>query len=240
MYLKNMTMSQFNNVKEELKGVIIPIGSTEAHGPHCPYGTDFLIPEELTNRLAKDRNDVLIAPTINYGASWNLGFFPGTINISSETLTRYIVEVGNGFLKWSIDNIVIMNGHGGNSPAIRIASQHLADAGAKVLVIDWWIDYQKDILKICSSKGHAGEDETSVVLAIDETLVDMELAPTNKNVPIGQVYTSDISYTVLENAITGDATKATKEKGQKVLDMVVLKIEGLLNKFFAGKYTEKI
>ncbi len=238
MHLKHMTMSQFNNM-ENINGVIIPIGSTEAHGPHCPYGTDFLIPEEISNRLASLRSDLLIAPTINYGASWNLGFFPGTINISSETLTKYLVEIGSGFLKWSIDNIVIMNGHGGNNPAIRIAAQHLADKGAKVLVIDWWLDYQEEILEICTTKGHAGEDETSVMLAIDDTLVDMSLSLSNPNIPIGKVYTSKISNKVLENAMTGDATKATREKGEKVLSLVVAKIGELLDKYFAGIYTEK-
>ncbi|MFP4456797.1 MAG: creatininase family protein [Clostridia bacterium] len=236
MYLSKLNMSQFNQLKESIQGVVIPIGSTEAHGPHCPYGTDFLIPDEIANRLNDSRESLLITPTINFGASWDLGHFPGTISLSSETLTRVITEVGNDILKWDLNNIIILNGHGGNNPAIRIASQHLANNGAKVLVINWWLDYQDDILKICESKGHAGEDETSAVLAIDSSLVDMDLAPKNTNIPIGKVYASEVPLLVLENAITGDATKASKEKGNKMLDLVREKVNTQIEYFLAGKY----
>jgi len=236
MYLEKMNMNEFNLNKKNIKGVVLPIGSTEAHGPHCPYGTDYLIPDEIAKRVSKGNNSLLIAPTINYGASWDLGHFPGTLSLSSETLTKIITEVGSDLLKWDLDKIIILNGHGGNNPAIRIASQHLADLGAKVLVINWWLDYQKDILKICQTRGHAGEDETSAVLAIDSSLVDMSLAPSNKNVPIGKVYSTELVHSVMENAITGDATKATKEKGIAMFEMVTDKVNEQIGWFLEGKY----
>lgn len=236
MYLSKLNMNQFNQLKESIKGVVIPIGSTEAHGPHCPYGTDFLIPDEIAKRLDQSNESLLITPTINFGASWDLGHFPGTISLSSETLTKIITEVGNDILKWNLNNIIILNGHGGNNPAIRIASQHLANNGAKVLVINWWLDYQEEILKICESKGHAGEDETSAVLAIDSSLVDMDLAIKNTNIPLGKVYTSETPLVVLENAITGDATKASKEKGIEMLELIHEKVSQQIEYFLAGKY----
>ncbi len=238
MYLEKMNMNEFNEVKKRIKGVIIPIGSTEAHGPHCPYGTDYLIPNEIAKRIGEINDSLMVVPTINYGASWDLGHFPGTISLSSETLTKIVTEVGKDLIKWDLDNIIILNGHGGNNPAIRIASQHLADNKAKVLVINWWLDYQQEILKICQSKGHAGEDETSAVLAIDSSLVNMDLAPTNKNTPIGKVYTSEIAYSVLENAITGDATKASKEKGLAMFEMVTDKVNEQIKYFLEGKYVK--
>lgn len=238
MYLERMNMNEFKLKKDLLEGVIIPIGATEAHGPHCPYGTDFLIPDEFAKRINEYNDNLLISPTINYGASWDLGHFPGTISLTSETLTKVITEVGNGFLKWELNNIIILNGHGGNNPAIRIAAQHLADNGANVLVINWWLDYQKEILEICESRGHAGEDETSAVLAIDSSLVDMSLAPTNTNVAIGKVYTKKIAYSVMENAITGDATKASKEKGIAMLNKVFAKICNQIDHFIAEEYIE--
>lgn len=236
MYLSKMNMNQFNQQKENIQGVVLPIGSTEAHGPHCPYGTDFLIPEEIAERLNQSNKSLLITPAIKYGASWDLGHFPGTISLSSETLTKIITEVGNDILKWDLNNIIILNGHGGNNPAIRIAAQHLANNGAKVLVINWWMDYQEDILEICESKGHAGEDETSAVLAIDASLVDMDLAIKNTNIPIGKVYTSETPLVVLENAITGDATKASIEKGKKILELVHRKVSAQIEYFLEGKY----
>ena len=237
MYLSTLNMHKFIELQETIETVIVPIGTFEAHGPHCPLGTDFLIPNKLVENVNGVLNDkIFIAPTVNYGSSWGLGVFPGTVNISNETMACYIEEIGNGFLTWGLKNIVLLNGHGGNGPAIRIAAQHLADHGANVLVINWWSDYMPQILEICETRGHAGEDETSVMLAITPEAVDMQYAPTNNNKTIGKVYTADISYKSMENAITGDATKATAEKGHKIIEVVTKEIIALLRSFMAGKY----
>ncbi|QOR33816.1 creatininase family protein [Clostridium sp. 'deep sea'] len=237
MFLSTLNMHKFIKFQETVNTVIIPIGTFEAHGPHCPLGTDFIIPNKLVENINNELDDkIFVAPTVNYGSSWGLGVFPGTVNISNETMACYIEEIGNGFLTWGIDNIVLLNGHGGNGPALRIAAQHMADHGANVLVVNWWSDYMSDILEICESRGHAGEDETSVMLAITPEFVDMQYAPTNKNETIGKIYTADLAYKSMENAITGDATKASAEKGQKILAVVTKNIIDLLQSFMIGKF----
>ncbi len=236
MYLRNLNLATFQREMENISAVIIPIGATEVHGPHCPYGTDFIIPDEFLRRLEPELTNVLIAPTLNYGASWSLEGFPGTISLSTEVLAELLREVMEGFLQWGIEKIVIMNGHGGNISAIRTASQHLADLGAEVLVINWWLDYQSEILRICETRGHAGEDETSVVLAIDESLVDMSLAPVNKVRPIGTVYATHLNEIYYQHAITGDARSATAEKGEKILTNLGKLIKKQITDFIAEKY----
>lgn len=239
MYWAQLTMHKFEKFREDIEAVILPIGTTEAHGPHCPLGTDFMIPDHLAKMLNDAMpNNLAIAPTVNYGCSWNLGVFPGTVNISSEIMAQYIEEIGDGFMQWGIENIVFLNGHGGNRPALQIAAQHLADSGANVLLVNWWIDYMPQILTVCDSRGHAGEDETSLMLAIAPELVEMDLAIANNNKPNGQVFTADISYQTMVNALTGDATKASIEKGEKVFDLLAGEIVTLIDDFLKGKYVK--
>ena len=239
MYLSALTMNKFKKYSQQMEAVILPIGTTEAHGPHCPLGTDFLIPERIAALIDSKMNSrILIAPTVNYGCSWGLKVFPGTINISTETMMRYLVEIGTSLLQWGLKKQVFLNGHGGNRPALRTAAQHLADAGAQVLVIDWWADYMPQILEICDSRGHAGEDETSVMLAIMPENIEMDLATANDNRAIGQIYTADISFTTLQNAMTGDATKATAEKGKQILKVVSNEIMRLIDQFSSGCYVK--
>lgn len=239
MYWSQLNMTSFKAIQGSIDTVIIPIGTTEAHGPHLPLGTDFMIPNHIASKLENNLGDkIIIAPPVNYGCSWNLGFYPGTINISGETMTNYIFEICQGFLKWGILNIVFLNGHGGNRPALQLAAQKAADQGAKVLLINWWIDYAEQIATICSGKGHAGEDETSAVLAIAADLVDMSLAKANWNKLRGQIFTKDISKLSLAHALTGDGSLGTIEKGRKIYDVVTKEIEELLEHFMAGDYLE--
>lgn len=75
-----------------------------------------------------------------------------------------------------------MNGHGGNINALNLASEKLVNLGADVMVINWWLDFSRDILTVTEGQGHAGEDETSAILYYDETLVHMDKAmKNNKN-----------------------------------------------------------
>ncbi len=239
MYLEKLTMNKFETITERVTTVVIPIGTTEAHGLHCPLGTDFMIPNHLVKLLeAQIGEDVLFAPTVNYGCSWNLGIYPGTINISSETMALYIEEIGNSLFSWGINNIIFLNGHGGNRAALQIAAQHLADSGANVLITNYWLDYMPQILEICSSRGHAGEDETSLILAITPELVEMDLATSNPNKPIGQIFSANISLETLANAMTGDARTATAAKGEAIYALVVENLIKLFNDFCQGIYVE--
>jgi creatinine amidohydrolase len=113
--------------------------------------------------------------------------------------------------------------------------ERLADLGLTVLLINWWIDYAAEILTICEGQGHAGEDETSVVLAIDESIVDMSKARVNWNKAIANVRFPGMSLKTMENAQTGDATLASKAKGEAILSLCTEKIIELLRHLQAGQ-----
>jgi creatinine amidohydrolase len=174
-----------------------------------------------------------MAPEIPYGHSWGLAPFAGTIDVSPEAFSQYVLEVGRGFIQNGFKNIILFNGHGGNMAALNTVSEKLADLGVAVLTINWWIDYQDTIIQIAPSTGHVGEDETSAVLAISESLVNMEgigqhIIPTPGNLKFKEM--GRVSY---PDAYSGNAVAATVEKGKQIyhalIPLIIQDIEVMWN-----------
>lgn len=229
MKMLYLNQNKFKEAQKKINTVIIPIGTIEAHGEHLPVGTDILIPEGLVDRIEKIIGDhVLIAPSVNYGHVWTLNPFPGSINISTKILSEYIFEIGKSFIESDFIYIVLLNGHGGNIPALSSVSERLADLGGTVITFNWWVDFKDEILKICEGQGHAGEDESSAALAVAESHCDMTLAKYNNRRLIANIKKKDIGLLSYEHAMNGDATKATREKGEKILETVTAKIVEIL------------
>ncbi len=237
MYMLHMNMDTFKKQTKNINTVIIPIGMIEAHGPHCPLGTDILIPNKFCGIIEGTiGNNVIIAPEINYGHSWALSVYPGTINISTEAFSKYVEEVALGFISNGFKNIILLNGHGGNISALTRVCEVIADKSGVAVLINWWVDFKDEILKITDGQGHAGEDETSTVLAIDEALVDMTKATSNEVTPKGKIYFKDFGKIIYKDGLSGDATKATKEKGEKIYEAVSAKIIELIRNVQNNKY----
>lgn len=222
MYMMDLNMTTFQEIKNNLNTVLIPIGMIEAHGPHCSLGTDILIPREFVKRLDPIVGDkVLMAPEIPYGHSWGLAPFPGTIEVSGETFAQYVLEIARGFYQNGFRNLILFNGHGGNMASLTLVSEKLADLGASVLTINWWTDYRDTIVKFAPDTGHAGEDETSVLMAHDESLVDLRLAgqhtiPVPRNLKLKNA--QKISY---PDAFSGNAAAASTEKGDQIIEALL-------------------
>lgn len=236
MYLLQMNMDEFLAALKRTDTVVIPIGMTEAHGHHCPLGTDVLIPRRFLELLdARLGDELIISPEIPYGHSWNLAPWPGTIDIPADVFGEYVYQVGKGLARWGLKKVVLFNGHGGNIPALTIAMERLADLGLTVLLINWWLDYAAEIRTICEGQGHAGEDETSTLLAIDPGLVDMSRAQVNWNRAIANIKFPGISRQTLAHAQTGDATRATAAKGEAIFALLSDRMTELLQQFRAGE-----
>lgn len=222
MDMMKLNMTSFKEALNQLNTVLIPIGMIEAHGPHCSLGTDILIPREFVKRLEPLIGDkVLMAPEIPYGHSWGLAPFAGTIDVSSDAFSQYVFEIGKEFIRNGFQNIVLFNGHGGNIASLNLISEKLADLGATVLSIHWWMDYRETIIQYAEDTGHAGEDETSVVLAIDSTLVEMgnvgqHTIPVPRNIKFKEM--GRVSY---PEAYSGNAGAAAIEKGEQILQALM-------------------
>ncbi|MGZ4107662.1 MAG: creatininase family protein, partial [Tumebacillaceae bacterium] len=177
MRLTHVHMKQFEEYKPYIDTLILPIGTIEAHGPHAPLGTDMLIPRRIADYIERQLSGrVWTAPEIAYGHCANLRDFPGTIDVPNRIFADYVYAVVSSFARWGLKNVVLLNGHGGNINALNEVANRLADEGLHVLVSNYWLDYQDAIREITPGTGHAGEDETSLVMAIDPKTVDLSLA----------------------------------------------------------------
>lgn len=228
-------MEDIRELKPYVDTLIVPIGTVEAHGRHAPLGTDILIPEKLAEMIdSQVSGRVYVAPTINYGHAWGFNF-EGTVNIPVDVLTEYIFHSVAPFHGWGIRYVVLLNGHGGNITALQLVTEKLVDAGFVVLLSNWWLDYQEQTRQITPGIGHAGEDETSAVLAIDESLVHMDLAENNLIQVQRGVRYPGIWNKVYVNAASGNAKDASVEKGRHLLQVVASRVVDEIKNLWQNK-----
>ncbi len=165
---------EFREAIENTDLAILPVGVNEAHGPHLPLGTDFIIPEWIAEQLAEGIN-ALIAPPIRYGVVTGLSGYWGSISISKETLESLVYEVLKGLSDNGFEKVIILNGHGGSGQVGAITNameKAWKNLGIRSIAIAWWILSSGLTVKFFGgSGGHAGVDETAMVMAIDQTLV---------------------------------------------------------------------
>jgi creatinine amidohydrolase/Fe(II)-dependent formamide hydrolase-like protein len=169
---------------------------------------------------------------VPYGVSYHHMDFCGTISVSNDTLTKLIYDIGMSVARHGAKKLVIINGHGGNGPALQNAAQ-LINRDARIFTcVDTGETSDVDILKNIETPNdaHAGEIETSTALATRPHLVQMRLAV--KSVPhFSSRYLNFSSsrsvewYTRTEkmsvNGILGDPTKASIEKGKQLWQAMI-------------------
>ncbi|MDK2983514.1 MAG: creatinine amidohydrolase [Thermococcaceae archaeon] len=173
--------------------------------------------------------EILVAPPIWYGHSFVLNVYPGTINVKADSLRRYVRDVLSEFAEEGFKKIILLNGHGGNVYPLVEASEDVAESyDVEIVLINWWMDFRKEILEICSSQGHAGEDETSVMLAIAPELVKMEKAKGEKKISPVRVIRRDIGFELFPDGVNDNPQGATRERGEKILEVVSDKISEIL------------
>lgn len=154
--------------------VLLPVGTVEPHGV-VNNGADNTVPEALANRLAS-RVNALVAPTVPYGVTVTLNEYPAAHGISAATYEAYVYEVMLGLAQMGFRNVIVVNGHGGNSDPLRTAAERVfRETDARILVTEWWTltaDIAQDVYG--TEGGHAGNNETGAVLAVRPDLVHPE------------------------------------------------------------------
>ncbi|MDP9165526.1 MAG: mycofactocin biosynthesis peptidyl-dipeptidase MftE [Actinomycetota bacterium] len=157
--LGNSTARQLRDLSPAL---IIPLGSTEQHGPHLPVDTDTRIATAVANGIAgRSTGTWMLAPAIGYGASGEHQGFPGTVSIGISALQLLLIEYGRSACDWA-SRLVFVNGHGGNVAAI---------AGAVTLLRSEGRDVAWCACSVPGADAHAGHTETSVLLHISPEVV---------------------------------------------------------------------
>lgn len=119
----NLHLSTWPEVEQYLQnsqGIIIPIGSTEQHGPTGLIGTDAICAEAIAHRVG-DATQALVGPTINVGMALHHGEFPGTISLRPSTLIQVILDYITSLAKMGFSKFYLINGHGGNIATLKAA-----------------------------------------------------------------------------------------------------------------------
>ncbi len=189
--LERMTWPQAQAAFKRTSFVVVPLGSTEQHGPHLPLGTDFLVAHELARRVG-ERANVIVTPTLPIGYAQYHAVFPGTLSLTEDTLTHALIEICGNLLRYGATHIFFMNGHGGNMTALRRCGEWLREKCVPAAVACWW-EMTQVVNKEWLALGHADYVETSMILAIDEKLPDMRAAALAVNKPLtGRIALDDL------------------------------------------------
>ena len=163
-------------VPAKVKTVLVTVGTLEPHGV-INNGADNTAPVAIAQAIAADVN-ALIAPHIPYGVTGSMAPYPGALHIPEDVFRGYIRAVLEGMVKNGFRNIIVINGHGG--PQTAILQQVTADLSltrnVNTLVINWWSLASDVTLEVFGEDGgHAGNNETAFVQAINPKLVRKEL-----------------------------------------------------------------
>lgn len=152
--------------------VFLPIGTIEAHGCAC-LGTDNFIPTEIANSQAEKLN-ALVAPTLNYGITKSLYRYPGSMTIRPEHFGAFVGDIIDSLVEIGFKYIFILNGHGGNNGELKkIAYDKHFEHRVHIAVIHWWELVEELTNKFFGEAGgHAGNNETACVQALDPALAD--------------------------------------------------------------------
>ncbi len=245
VFLGEMTDPEVEAFLVDHDTVIVPVGSTEQHGPHAPLATDVLIPVEVARRMAPEVGAV-VAPSINYALSYPHAGFTGVVHIRIATFMALIEDVAASLAAIGFRRIVFLNGHYDNTYAIAYACAAAAErlpAGTRAFPLNYWDGMTPDEAAefFDPSNGlHANKGETAAVLAINPDLVDMERAnvefppfPDVTNpAPVHTAFFFSAPGSVhraTHSGTWGDAREATPAFGERYLDCVVRSTVRLLD-----------
>lgn len=235
-------------IDQGVHAVLLPVGTTEQHGPHMPLDTDCVIARGLATRVAaaaeKEGLRVLVAPTLNVTLSWYHMQFPGTVRLRTRTFLSVFDEVCESLAAHGFDNLIAVNGHGGNVAALTVAvNQHFESTGRRVFLAQWW-DLGADVLaEVEGPLIHAEEAETSIAMALGQRVVTEALSRDayDRGEAVreagfqwtslgkyglahkgpGVIVPMDMLRDISSTGVVGDATRASRELGERVVDAVV-------------------
>jgi creatinine amidohydrolase len=159
-------------VPSRVRTVLLPIGTMEAHGVTA-NGADILAPVAIARTIAP-RLHAMTAPVIPYGFTGAMDAFPGNFTVPDDVFRAYVKAVLSGLAKNGFRNIILINGHGGGQTAIlnSVAAEVGQEARVRTLVVNWWAYCADVTLEVFGEDGgHAGDNETAFMMAIDPALV---------------------------------------------------------------------
>jgi creatinine amidohydrolase len=207
--LAEMTSPQIREHAAAGGVLLIPIGSTEQHGPHLPLGTDADVALAVSRRLAARMPTTVVAPVISYGSSGEHAGFAGTLSIGQAAIELLLLELGRSAAE-TYRRQVFVSAHGGNAgPAVRAVTR-LRRESRDVLL--WLVTWDGD--------AHAGRTETALQLAMHPDRVRLDRMAAGNLKPVKELLPELRAGGVLAvspNGVLGDPTGATAHEGEALL-----------------------
>ena len=248
MKLAEVSWVEAQAILKKVDTVILPVGSTEQHGPHCPLGTDHLTAEAVANMVG-DRVKLPVLPVVPVGVSSHHRQFSGTLWASPLVFREYVKSIILSASSHGPKKFFIVNGHGGNTPSLKEVAEDLRSDEGIFLAIATAYPTKLD--------GHAGEDETSIMLYLRPELVKMEKAVDTKQnealAGIGmktqKVGPADFGFDTIDLSPTGvfgaagktiEATKATAAHGEEIVKAHVDELCAFAEELKKAKFEEHL
>ena len=229
MHLADVAWPDLAEYFAEESLALIPLGSTEQHGPHLPEGTDHYIARALAREVA-DRTGYLCAPTVTVGVSPHHRQFHGTMWVDAPVFRDYVESLTRNLAYHGIDRAVFVNAHGGNTQHLREVGRRLRDDGTLYSLPWMWDESIPDLVDdLFETNGpHGGPKETAMMLHIDSETVHadrLEAARDGGLVEFDEttdrvhgVRTFYDAIDIAGNGVLGDQTDATAEKGARLFE----------------------
>ncbi|MBI3676102.1 MAG: creatininase family protein [Proteobacteria bacterium] len=230
------------------KAIMIPIGSTEQHGPNGLLGTDALCPEIIGKR-AGDEAGILVGPTFNVGQAQHHMAFTGTMTLRPSTMIAAMMDWGQSLVHHGFERIYWLNGHGGNINTINAAFSEMYhgisfdEAGGnrpplRCMLRNWWelsgvMDVCKQLFPV-GEGNHATPSEVSVTyFGYPEAVKRVEMTP--KIAPSGPIFDAeDYRRRFPDGRIGSDPSQASVEAGEKIVAAAVKSVISDFRQFAAS------
>jgi len=211
---------------------VLPLGATEPHNLHLPYATDTLQVERIGNLACERAHQrgarVVLLPAIPYGTETNQMRFPLAMNLNPSTVAKIIIDLVDSLQAHGIHKCLLLNGHGGNDLKWILREVHRSTS-VQIFLSSWYKVAADRYASVFEDAGdHAGELETSMILAHYPELVVMDQADAGTMQPSrfeavnrGWVEITRPWHLLTTNSGAGDPRPATAEKGAEVTEIVV-------------------
>ncbi|MDL5362041.1 creatininase family protein [Halalkalicoccus sp. NIPERK01] len=231
MHLSEATWTDAADAETDL--ALLPVGSTEQHGPHAPLGTDVETAKAVAD-AAGDAYDgeVVVAPSIPVGIAEEHRQFSGTLWVSPDTFRSYVRETVASLASHGWDRVVVVNGHGGNVPALGEVCETISRHDAAYAVPFTWFE---GVGEHRSDMGHGGPLETALLRHVAPDLVREDRIEDAREgaAPRWGEWVSRVNLAVdsaefTENGVVGDPGEGSRERGEELLALASAALVELL------------
>ena len=246
--LEEMTWPEVREALPSLKVVLLPTGSTEQHGPNTSFATDNGRADGFAKKVAERMYPrALVTTPIGYGISYHHMHFPGSVTLKPETFMAVVYDVVESFTHHGLRTFLIVNGHGGNMPALQLVTMKLRyDLGVKIAYLSPTAVAREEVDagKTAPIIGHACENEASQLLYLGhERMVNTDRLTPGDIQPAryphagfqGRIQIPAFFDEVTANGALGDARGASYEYGRSTVEAAVGRVVEFLDAFIADE-----